>query len=1205
MSLYNSETVADQTHYNAQAGPAGTPPSPPPETDNYEYGTLTRAAMGIANVPGTFVDDLVSLGEDVTGWITGDKVEWFDVPQTIGEKGWMVNTDLGTAGEVTEQVGTFALGLLLSWTGIGEAGLLGQAGKLGKVGKLAEWASKAQAGELGRASRLGIEAIKGAGVDFALSDTKDGNLSNLLNEFPMLKDTVVTYLKHDGDDSQLMKRMKNAMEGIPLGIATDYLFEGLSKILKYKRAGIDAAAEGDEAKLLQGVERETGLETAPVDRNISALSDITPKPLTHQDEALEATEKPVATTLKEDMLMTPEGRQRTLLDIYDHIKESGMDAPLKAFENFTHVESPEEVEKLLAGVKEITGRGIQFDELGNRIPVRTLAETDRLSDSVPKELLSDLGLSMDALREQGRVMNNMDVYLTGWYKVLNAKANEAVRLAGRITDGNADALEKAQFLKLLEFQMEAQPYLQDIRAGIGRSLSAHRINISGSPKYLSQVTKEELEDPSAGFLKNKLKEILDERGGDKGVSELAKIIRDQAQVNSKGEVQLKDFLNTARSLQGSKWLNVLQEFRLTNILSGLSTQGVNVLGNSLAFMVRDLWEQGVAAGIGAFRSGKDRVYFSEVLGRAQSIGESLKDFFSTLAGDISSQAGEKGWLKALAGAGDSVNRASLDWADRATTEGIVSKAISSKYLNLDPHMPLGWVVDQYGRLARSVSFGAMNVTDAAAVHMGFYSELSALLQRHCLMNEITEQELWKGNMKRYVLDYARRGTMPKGVPEKTCLLIQQFYDDAMHQAKVDTFKDALDPSGLAGNFSRWLNQKDSYSPQLMKTFVVPFFRTPMNILEFVKARTPLLHKAAKDYQYVMEHGTQAQKDQITARVITGSLCYMGATGLYFSGALTGAHDPKERDDLLAAGVPEYAVKIGDRFYCYNRVDPLGCFLGIAADALGCAKYMKDGEYGAMSATLVTAAVKTAIGKSYMKGIGDLYNAASSPAQFGEQFAKGQLRSLIPMAGAQKTVNDTIDPNMKEARNMVDFFRSNTVLKHSLPNRKDSLGEEIPVESSPLSVMLGIKTSTYGDAVHREIAKYRLYPPDAPGTVRGVRLDDSQYQQYKGILHELGMDTKLNELVSSQGYRQMPDEGRATMLQHYLGKYREYAANLLTVRDSRLRTDIVNKQKFVLDLMVRDPQRYASLADDLQGIRDYHKPKYELTKATNPNMEGIQ
>ena len=69
--------------------------------------------------------------------------------------------------------------------------------------------------------------LKGAVADFSVFDPHEARLSDLIEEVPALKNPVSEFLAADPEDSAAEGRLKNAAEGLGLGVLTDGLILSL------------------------------------------------------------------------------------------------------------------------------------------------------------------------------------------------------------------------------------------------------------------------------------------------------------------------------------------------------------------------------------------------------------------------------------------------------------------------------------------------------------------------------------------------------------------------------------------------------------------------------------------------------------------------------------------------------------------------------------------------------------------------------------------------------------------------------------------------------------------------------------------------------------------------------------------------------------------------------------------------------------------
>lgn len=109
------------------------------------------------------------------------------------------------------------------------------------------------------AGKVALSAAKSALADFAVMDPYQERLSNIVAEHSELARPVAELLSADKDDSRQVAQLKNAVEGIGLGLMTD-AFVGSVKLLKNSRLLKDAPAaakpalEAEQEALISEVE---------------------------------------------------------------------------------------------------------------------------------------------------------------------------------------------------------------------------------------------------------------------------------------------------------------------------------------------------------------------------------------------------------------------------------------------------------------------------------------------------------------------------------------------------------------------------------------------------------------------------------------------------------------------------------------------------------------------------------------------------------------------------------------------------------------------------------------------------------------------------------------------------------------------------------------------------------------------------------------
>lgn len=1125
----------------------------------YLWGATVNPWKGLANTPSHFLDSFVSIGEDLAGWATGTDQEWFDVWKPFDDD------EIGLSGKITEEAGSFAIGMI---SGSVILSALGKAGKLGTLGKMAMGAK----GWLGKAA---VDAGVGAVADFTLADTAGGNLSNLLNQFPALKDSAITFLKHDEDDSNLEKRLKNAMEGIPLGMATDTLFEGFKRLLKYKRARIDSLAEGNPEKVSELIARETGADFSEPDMVAKQMKSLV------EDEADLA-----AKSVSEEQILAPEnlGSLESVKRVATMLETNDNDGMTRVFSN---VVTNEDVERLAKG---ISAEALQDDKWTLKSVAESVNHISELIGEKPSASLQQMIRSDEAVAKGFAVRLQLyELKLDTQGKRLVATANELLSAV------EPDALRIQQFVEDLNDYYDTLPAVLNIRRGAARTITAHRNIIMDGVEYrgINGITSDAVRNAGEEGKKlyKMLQDNLEVEGGRERVLELAKQIKELGADSLGFHKKMKELKTIPKSV---KALKVLSEIRMANILSGVATQGVNVTGNLINFVLRDGLDTMIASAMGAVRGGSDRMHLSSALAGIghsfDGITQMWRDFKGAApsAGKTFADLKERGGtLYALTHFIETANPVKgLDDVSRRVAEGMRVPQVSAKNFGLDETALSGTLLDLMGKAMRAPSFGIMGAMDTVASDMAFNSALARNLKNHALVKGMHPEVMaqFEKQMRVDVLEFARGGKLPKGANAK---LVNKFYTEALESARATTFKSELDPSGTAAHLMRWLN-RDQVSSQVIKTFVTPFVKTPVNILDSVWSRTPLLGKLRREYKMIMETGTQVEKDLIRARMLSGAAMYgLGGT-LYLSGSLTGAHDKNERESLVAAGIPEYSIKVGNSWYSYNRLDPLGSFLGILADTASAARYLSNGDAEALIGSTIMIGANNILNKTYMQGLTNLSDLIGDPGRYVKSFGAQQLQAMIPLVGLQRSVNMVVSPEQKELRDTMDRVMAATVLRGALTDKLDMFGEPVTTEKTPLALILGIRTATEreGDPVRMELAKYNLFPKDNLKRIMGEEITAEENHGYKQALGELGISEGLQQFITGGMYAQMNDAQRVKSLKNLIGRYRSAAKELLLDKDRNLRNRVIEKKRRAMSLLQSSPQGARMLAESWRDIQSY-------------------
>lgn len=444
---------------------------------------------------------------------------------------------------------------------------------------------------------------------------------------------------------------------------------------------------------------------------------------------------------------------------------------------------------------------------------------------------------------------------------------------------------------------------------------------------------------------------------------------------------------------------------------------------------------------------------------------------------------------------------------------------------------------------------------------------------------------------------------------------------ALEEAHVATFQQALLTSSTNPGGRNTLGA----SAQLMVgrhpalRFVLPFVRTPSNVIRYGWKMSPGLNLLQGEYRAMLTGKMGAEKQaQAVGQMAMGTLFMASAADLIANGSITGAgpSDPKKQRELMATGWRPYSIAVKNddgttSWYSYGRFDPVAIPIGIMADLMDAMEVLdrEDNEEVEAAITgLSMALAKQFTSKSYMSSLDQFLDAVSS----GEsdkitRYAGGMVGNLVPYSAMLRNTNE--DPYLKEARTLADRAMAGVPgLSEGVPNRYDAWGE-------PVLARRGLWATGTDEAVDTEIQRMLVEAgegPVAPQPRRnGVDLRDittadgeNAFEVYNQLIRDLGgraprLKDIAGKLMSTRQYQLAPDgpaSAKGTKLwmleTKVLSRYRESAFKMLKA-DPNVRKALGEEQQKVFkryeenlrDQKALDTNTTQGLIDSLTSIGD--------------------
>lgn len=337
-------------------------------------------------------------------------------------------------------------------------------------------------------------------------------------------------------------------------------------------------------------------------------------------------------------------------------------------------------------------------------------------------------------------------------------------------------------------------------------------------------------------------------------------------------------------------------------------------------------------------------------------------------------------------------------------------------------------------------------------------------------------------------------------------------------------------------------------------FIVPFVRTPANILKYAGERTPLagvnlLVPFSQELKANLSgiNGTIARDTAIGRMVVGTSLMTM--TAMYAKqGYITGGgpKDPNERRLWLQTHQP-YSVKLGNRWVSYNRFEPFGTIMGISADMVAISN-MESHEKDSVAALMFASISKNLVSKTWLQGPADLIQAIEQQERYGGAYASNLISSAVP-----NLVRQTFgDEYLRDADTLMEKVKSR------IPGWSQTLEQKVDVWGNPVR-RTGLVGDARKDAVSDKLAQVGYYPSPVKRDIYSVKLTDKQYFDYATTAGKLSRQA-VERLFQQEGFFNKPREVQQALVKKRIGDAREAARSVIKAKyPDIIRQAIKNKQ----------------------------------------------
>lgn len=651
--------------------------------------------------------------------------------------------------------------------------------------------------------------------------------------------------------------------------------------------------------------------------------------------------------------------------------------------NWGRIQTPDDVQAAMRDMAEAFQREIDETRRG----VQTNAETSRLADM--------LGMTVaDLLERQRGQPFNAETALAA-RRLYTASGEALLRAAQAAAAGGAGPLEAAAFRRMMAVHASIQAQVIGARTETARALQSWAIPAGSGREQMRMI-----------------EQLMEGSGGVETAQAMARRMAILAQNLPPDEVAAAVGRFANRGWGGAS-IEAIQDVWINALLSSPSTHLANIAGNSLNVFLSAV-ERGAAARIAGARGAAagEGIMPGEASAMIYGITTGFRDAFRLMAATYRDGGTQLGAM---------IGKAELGR----------DPAVSARAFGMDEGSGLGRAMDFVGHQVVRAPGRAMGAEDAFFKSLVYRAELHAASMREAYgallsRNEAATPETMGREMARIMRD----------PPEH--IRIQ-----AADMALYSTFNREAGP--LARRLMG-LRNTDSPAVNLAVASVLPFIRTPANILSYSFERTPLAPLVGQWRADVAAGG--ARRDLALGRMATGSAMVLMAMDMAERGLVSGGgpDDTGERTVLQRQGVQPYSVRVGDTWVSLNRLDPFGFLLGAAGDLSDLMRRAdiepeEVNEMSELMGALTLSVSRMVVDRSWMTGVSRALQAFDGRNANAEPFIGGTIASLL-VPGIVATAERIIDPVTRDAMGINEMIQSRIAgMSSNIIPRRNVWGEQ--------------------------------------------------------------------------------------------------------------------------------------------------------------------
>ena len=268
---------------------------------------------------------------------------------------------------------------------------------------------------------------------------------------------------------------------------------------------------------------------------------------------------------------------------------------------------------------------------------------------------------------------------------------------------------------------------------------------------------------------------------------------------------------------------------------------------------------------------------------------------------------------------------------------------------------------------------------------------------------------------------------------------------AQKEADYNTFQNDTALYSIVQGAKNNLRAKGMNKTAAFVDFLAPFTKVPSAVAARIIDQTPVGAAREITKQIIRVRKGEKWDQRAVSRAIgegTMALPILGAGyALAQEGAITGGYPStkEERDRWAKEGKQPNSIKVGDRWYSMNYIQPFGTIMALGAGISDATK--AGGDIGQIVSQGLASGGKSFINQSFLQGISSGLDAVNNPVEFAGRYAANTAAGVIP--NIIRSGVRAADPVQRETEGVV------AGLMGGIPGLREQLPVKIDDEGNPI------------------------------------------------------------------------------------------------------------------------------------------------------------